>query len=76
MNKIDAYYYIKVIEPYTVGGYFLTFDMNTGAGLGGPAADNKKKFYSYGAAKIGVKIAERLFPTKKFTIKKKSSLNN
>ena len=68
MNKIDAYYYIKVIEPFSVGGYFLTFDMNTGAGLGGPAADNKKKFYSYEAAKNGVKIAERLFPTKKFTV--------
>ena len=61
-----------MIEPFTVGGYFLTFDMDTGVGLGGPAADNKKKFYSYGAAKIGVKIAERLFPTKKFTVKKKS----
>ena len=65
-------YLIEMIEPFTVGGYFLTFEMNTGVGLGGPAADNKKKFYSYGAAKIGVKIAERLFPTKKFTVKKKS----
>ena len=65
-------YLIEMIEPFTVGGYFLTFDMDTGVGLGGPAADNKKKFYSYGAAKIGVKIAERLFPTKKFTVKKKS----
>ena len=44
--------------------------MNTGAGIGGPAADNKKRFYSYESAKIGVEIAERLFPTKKFVVKK------
>ena len=72
MNKIDAYYCIEVIEPFTVGGYFLTFDMDTGVGLGGPAADNKKKFYSYKAAKLGVKIAEKVYPTKKFAVKEKS----
>ena len=63
-------YLVKMIKPFTVGGYFLTFDMNTGAGIGGPAADNKKRFYSYESVKIGVEIAERLFPTKKFVVKK------
>ncbi len=65
-------YFIKMIEPFTVGGYFLTFEMNTGIGLGGPAAENKKKFYSYNAAKLGVKIAEKVYPSKKFAIKEKS----
>ena len=63
-------YLIKMIEPFTVGGYFLTFDMNHGVGLGGPAADNKKKFYSHAAAKLGVKIAERIYPDKKFEVVK------
>ena len=72
IKKFFMPYLIEMIEPFTVGGYFLTFEMNTGIGLGGPAADNKKKFYSYNAAKLGVKIAEKVYPTKKFAVKEKS----